>query len=89
VFAEGAMDLLIAAGADLMLGWMVPLSTHNEADRLVGWHLCLIFLVFDCVQQGPIRESHFHGVDCFCHRLACSTSSGKGQTCQVRHKEWA
>ena len=36
-FSEGTMDLLIPVGADLMLGWMVPLLTHTEADRLVGW----------------------------------------------------
>ena len=31
------MDLSIPVGADLMLGWMVPLLIHYEADRLFGW----------------------------------------------------
>ena len=33
----GTMDLLIPVEADLMLGWMVPLLTHTETDRLFGW----------------------------------------------------
>ena len=41
-FSEGTMDLLIPVGADLMLGWMVPLLTHTEADRLFGWQAGVI-----------------------------------------------
>ena len=37
--AGGAQDLGEHAVAELMLEWMVPLLTQDEADRLVGWHL--------------------------------------------------
>jgi len=37
--AGGAQDLGKHAVAELMLEWMVPLLTQDEADRLVGWHL--------------------------------------------------
>ena len=37
--AGGAQDLGEHAVAELMLEWMVPLLTPDEADRLVGWHL--------------------------------------------------
>ena len=36
--AGGAQDLGEHAVAELMLEWMVPLLTQDEADRLVGWH---------------------------------------------------
>ena len=37
--AGGAQDLGEHAVAELMLEWMVPLLTQDEADRLMGWHL--------------------------------------------------
>ena len=37
--AGGAHDLGEEAVAELMVDWMVPLLTQDEADRLVGWHL--------------------------------------------------
>ena len=37
--AGGAQDLGEHAVAELMVDWMVPLLTQDEADRLVGWHL--------------------------------------------------
>ena len=37
--AGGAQDLGEHAVAELLLEWMVPLLTQDEADRLVGWHL--------------------------------------------------
>ena len=39
--AGGAQDLGEHAVAELMLEWMVPLLTQDEADRLVGWHLAV------------------------------------------------
>ena len=32
-------DLGKAAVEDLMIEWLNPLLTQDEADRLVGWHL--------------------------------------------------
>ena len=37
--AGGAQDLGEDAVAELMLEWMVPLLTQDEADRRAGWHL--------------------------------------------------
>ena len=37
--AGGAQDLGEHGVAELMLEWMVPLLTQDEADRLMGWHL--------------------------------------------------
>ena len=37
--AGGAHDLGEEAVAEMMLDWMVPLLTQDEADRLVGWNL--------------------------------------------------
>ena len=39
----GEQDLGEHAVAELMLEWMVPLLTQDEADRLVGWHLGVSF----------------------------------------------
>ena len=37
--AGGIHDLGKAAVEDLMIEWLNPLLTQQEADRLVGWHL--------------------------------------------------
>ena len=37
--AGGAQDLGEYTVAELILEWMVPLLTQDEADRLVDWHL--------------------------------------------------
>ena len=37
--ADGVQVLGEPVVAELMLEWMVPLLTKDEADRLVGWHL--------------------------------------------------
>ena len=37
--AGGVHDLGKAAVEDLMIEWLNPLLTQDEADRLVGWHL--------------------------------------------------
>ena len=83
------MDLPKTIGADLMLAW-IGAAVNTQRNRQTGRMAALPdpFLFCGCVRQGPIREHRFHGVDCYCHRLASHTSSGKGQTGQVRHKEW-
>ena len=35
----GIQDLRKLAVTELMTDWMTPLLTHEDADRLVGWHL--------------------------------------------------
>ena len=37
--ADGLHELGEPGVAELMVDWMVPLLTQDEADRLVGWHL--------------------------------------------------
>ena len=37
--ADGVQELGEPAVSELVLEWMVPLLTQDEADRLVGWHL--------------------------------------------------
>ena len=38
-FAGGIQDLGKPAIEELMIEWLNPLLTQDEADRLVGWHL--------------------------------------------------
>ena len=35
----GIQDLGTPAVTELMTDWITPLLTHEDADRLVGWHL--------------------------------------------------
>ena len=37
--ADGVHELGEPGVAELMVDWIVPLLTQDEADRLVGWHL--------------------------------------------------
>ena len=37
--SDGVHELGEPGVAELMVEWMVPLLTQDEADRLVGWHL--------------------------------------------------
>ena len=37
--ADGVHELGEPGVAELMVDWMEPLLTQDEADRLVGWHL--------------------------------------------------
>jgi len=37
--ADGVHELGEPGVAELMVDWLVPLLTQDEADRLVGWHL--------------------------------------------------
>ena len=37
--AGGIQDLSKPAIEELMIDWLNPLLTQDEADRLVGWHL--------------------------------------------------
>jgi len=37
--ADGVHELGEPGVAELMVDWMVPLLTQEEADRLVGWNL--------------------------------------------------
>ena len=37
--AGGVQDLGKPAIEELMIEWLNPLLTQDEADRLVGWHL--------------------------------------------------
>ena len=36
---RGIQDLGKPAVTELLIDWMTPLLTQEEADRLVGWHL--------------------------------------------------
>ena len=35
----GVQDLGKSAVTELMIDWMTPLLTREDADRLLGWHL--------------------------------------------------
>jgi len=35
----GIQDLGTPAVTELMTDWITPLLTHEDADKLVGWHL--------------------------------------------------
>ena len=41
--AGGIQDLGKPAIEELMIEWLNPLMTQDEADRLVGWHLGMNF----------------------------------------------
>ena len=73
--------------SELMVDWMVPLLTQDEADRLVGVAPgCELSLVSDCVRQVTILENRFFCADGGYDLLACHTGPVKGQTCPMRHR---
>ena len=41
----GIEDLGEPAVTELMTDWVTPLLTQEDADRLVGWHLAVRFLL--------------------------------------------
>lgn len=41
--ADGVHELGEPGVAELMVDWMVPLLTQDEADTLMGWHLWMSF----------------------------------------------
>ena len=41
--ADGVHELGGPGVAELMVNWMVPLLTQDEADTLMGWHLGVSF----------------------------------------------